>query len=396
MNHNKYKTKYRYILALGHLCSDLNQGTLSAILPFLIAAYHYNYTTAATLVMVSNIVGSVIQPVFGHLADKRNKPYIMTIGVLLAGGGMALTGFITNFLGLCIAVMVSGIGIAMFHPQAAQLVNRCSDAETKGFNLGVFSFGGNLGFTLGPVLATGSIALFGLKGTFAFLLPSLIFGTIATFTFKENTDEKKSLIAEEETTTVAKVDQWKAFAKLSMLVVCRSIINSGINTFLVLYFVGVIGQTKTLSNTFLSIYYAITAISALLGGKLADSFGYRKTLRLSFTVLLPSIFLFAYTHNLILAVALLLPIGIGISLCYSPMVLLGQLYLPNHMGLASGVTLGLAVSVGGIVSPLFGKLGDLYGLTTTFFAIGTICVIPYALSFLLSEAKNEQSKRIGG
>lgn len=119
MNHNKYKSKYQYILALGHLCSDLNQGTLSAILPFLIAAYHYNYTTATTLVMVSNIVGYVIQPGFGHLSDKRNHPYMMTIGVLLAGGGMALTGFITNFLGLCLAVMISGIGIAMFHPQAA-------------------------------------------------------------------------------------------------------------------------------------------------------------------------------------------------------------------------------------------------------------------------------------
>jgi FSR family fosmidomycin resistance protein-like MFS transporter len=136
-------------LALGHLCSDLNHGTLSAILPFLIASYHYNYATVATLVMVSNIVNSVIQPVSGDLADKRTKPYIMTIGVLLAGGGMALTGFITNFLGLFTSVMISGIGIAMFHPPAAQLVNRSSDEKPK--DLILVSF--HLVETLGSHLA---------------------------------------------------------------------------------------------------------------------------------------------------------------------------------------------------------------------------------------------------
>ena len=116
-------SKARYVLALGHLCSDINQGSLAALLPFLIAAHHYSYTTAATLVMVSNLAGSIIQPVFGHMSDKKNRPGFMLLGVSLAAGGMALTGYVTNFAGLCLAVMVSGIGVALFHPQAAKLVN---------------------------------------------------------------------------------------------------------------------------------------------------------------------------------------------------------------------------------------------------------------------------------
>ncbi len=63
-----------YVLALGHLCSDINQGTLSAVLPFLVAAHNYNYATAAALVMASNIVGSIIQPAFGCIADKHGRP----------------------------------------------------------------------------------------------------------------------------------------------------------------------------------------------------------------------------------------------------------------------------------------------------------------------------------
>ncbi|MBQ2845746.1 MAG: MFS transporter, partial [Firmicutes bacterium] len=101
------KKNYRhYVLSFGHLCSDIAHGALSAILPFLIAAYHFDYTTAAMLVMVANIVASVIQPVFGHLADKIDNPRIMVYGVILAGGGMALTGVLSNFTGLCIAVLI--------------------------------------------------------------------------------------------------------------------------------------------------------------------------------------------------------------------------------------------------------------------------------------------------
>ena len=97
-------------MSLGHFCVVFMQGTLAAVLPFLIASYHYNYATAASLVMVSNLIGPVIQPVFGVIADKVDKPHLVIVGVLLARGGMAAVRFIPSFWGLCIAVIVTGIG----------------------------------------------------------------------------------------------------------------------------------------------------------------------------------------------------------------------------------------------------------------------------------------------
>ncbi|MBP3224573.1 MAG: hypothetical protein J6M14_04620, partial [Campylobacter sp.] len=102
------KNKFVYILAFSHLCCDINQGALVAILPFLIASYHYDYATAASLVMVSNIVGSLIQPIFGSLADKKNTPYIIPLGLILAGGGIALSGVAPSFAVLCAVVMITG------------------------------------------------------------------------------------------------------------------------------------------------------------------------------------------------------------------------------------------------------------------------------------------------
>ena len=135
---NKY---YKYVLSLGHLCSDIDQSILSAVLPFLIVTYHYDYTTAAMLVTVSNVFGSFVQPFIGMLSDKKNKPFYMTLGVLLASGGMAVTGFISNFFGLCIAVVISGVEVAMFHPQAAKLVNSVSSKNAKGKGMSIFSLG---------------------------------------------------------------------------------------------------------------------------------------------------------------------------------------------------------------------------------------------------------------
>ena len=409
------KKNYRhYVLSFGHLCSDIAHGALSAILPFLIAAYHFDYTTAAMLVMVANIVASVIQPIFGHLADKIDNPRIMVYGVILAGGGMAMTGVLSNFGGLCIAVMISGIGSALFHPQAAQLVNRNADENSIGFHLGVFSFGGNMGFTLGPIVATAAIALFGLPGTLVFFVPAAIFGVLSTKFFPKGKQDKKREVQSNTATaatgeaiqtdarelyadslqegspalcTPKYKDRWGAFAKLGILVGFRSIVYSGIGTFLVLYFVDVLGQTESTGNIFLSFYYAISALAALFGGKLSDNFGHRKTVWLSFGILLPAIILFTLSHNYWLCVLMLIPMGAGLNIGYSPLVLMGQRYLPNHVGFASGITLGLIVSVGGIFTPILGKIGDTYGLTATFIAVCAVCAFSFLLSLFLSDAE---------
>ncbi|MDO4746710.1 MAG: MFS transporter, partial [Bacillota bacterium] len=330
-----------YVLTFGHLCSDIAHGALSAILPFLIAAYHFDYTTAAILVMVANIVASVIQPIFGHIADKIDNPRIMVYGVFLAGGGMALTGVLSSFTGLCIAVMISGVGSALFHPQAAQLVNRNADDDSIGFHLGVFSFGGNLGFTLGPIVATAFISLFGLPGTLIFFVPAMIFGVLSTKFFPKGESPAKASAVEPEAAEGSALcdseskpkykDRWGAFAKLGILVGFRSIVYSGVGTFLVLYFIDVLGQSESTGNLWLSFYYAVSALAALFGGKLADNFGHRKTVWLSFAILLPASLLFTLSGNYWFCVLMLIPMGAGLNIGYSPLVLMGQRYLPNHV-----------------------------------------------------------------
>lgn len=385
-------SKFKYIMAGGHLCADFYQGVLSSILPFLIAAHNLDYATAASLVMVSNIVGSVIQPVFGHMADKKEMPHSMIVGLLMAGGGMVLTGYISSFIGLCICVMISGTGIALFHPMGALLTNRSADKTKQASSMSIFSFGGTLGFTLGPIAATAVISLFGLKGMVILLLPIAV--EIAALLFNDCGVCELCRIApaEEDTeTTLPHIpnghDDWSGFFRLCLVIFGRSIVFYSFNTFISLYWIGELGVSEVAGNSALTFFYALNAAGTLLGGSLADRFGIKRTVLIGCIIMAPFPFLITMIDVPVIAMVMAGIIGAILGVCHSPLVTSGQNMLPHHQGLASGVTLGLSVSIGGIFAPLLGSIGNVYGLKMTFIVTGLIAVFTLVMAIFMPKEK---------
>lgn len=115
--------KMSLLLMAGHLCCDINQGALVATLPFLVLLGGFSYTAATALLFASNIASAIIQPLFGWLGDRFQKPWIMALGITLAGLGMAGVGIFSTYWLILASAMVSGIGIAMFHPEGGRLAN---------------------------------------------------------------------------------------------------------------------------------------------------------------------------------------------------------------------------------------------------------------------------------
>lgn len=372
--------KYSYLTLLGHICTDINQGALPAILPFLVLQKQIGYASAAGLIFAANSVSSVVQPLFGYLGDRVFWPWLMGLGVFLAGAGIAMVGFLDSYWAIFFAVMVSGVGIALFHPEGGKIANIVA-GENKGAGIGVFAVGGNIGFALGPIIASTALRMWGLKGTLVFLIPSIAMSLVVlaclpglhAFSPQKHGEAVKDESAEK--------DDWPSFLKLSACITCRSVISYGMITFIPLYFISVLRQPEVAASARLTLYSVAGAVATFYGGRLADRFGFNRVVRTCFTMLLPMLLFFSLSQNVILSTLLLVPIAFFLSGSHATLIALGQRFLPNRIGTSSGITLGLTISIGGMLAPGVGWIGDHYGLSMAMYAVCAVAFLAVLIAY---------------
>src|SRR5262249_49749163 len=150
---------------------DLNQGAMPAMLPFLVGEYHLSYQQAAGLVFAATVMSSVMQPLFGQYADRAAAAWLIPSGILLAGVGLSAVGLAHDYWLMGLVLMLSGLGVAAFHPEAARAMNAAAGPR-KATSMSVFSIGGTAGFALGPLLATGLMLAFGVRGSLLLAAPA--------------------------------------------------------------------------------------------------------------------------------------------------------------------------------------------------------------------------------
>jgi FSR family fosmidomycin resistance protein-like MFS transporter len=379
--------RYRSVglLTLAHTATDINQGAIPVLLPFFIAQHNLTYAAAAAIVFTTTLVSTVTQPVFGLVADRLSRPWLMPVGIFLAGLGLSYVGLAPTYSMGLVAIAISGLGVAAFHPEGARLANRFA-GENKATAMSIFATGGQLGFAVGPLIATFALLQWGLKGTAFLALPAIGVTLLVAFILPglwKFHDAAGGKAAQKN----QGADFWGGFICLSILVLFRSVIFYGINTFLPLFWINVLNQSKAAGASALTVFFASGVVGNLLGGRIADRIGFRIAVLIEFaflTVLLP---VFAYTPHPSWALLLLIPIGLMIFAPVGPMVVLGQSYLPNRVGLASGVTLGLAFSFGGITTPLIGWIADRHGLHTAIMVLAFLPIMCTGLSALLPKPK---------
>lgn len=372
------------LLTLGHVCIDICQGAVPAFLPFLIVERHLSYTAAAGLVLAANLVSSVVQPLFGQLADHHPAPWLLPAGLLVGGTGLALAGLAPTYWLIALAIALSGIGVAAFHPAAARLMNTAAGSK-RATGMSIFSIGGTIGFALGPLLTTALLLAFGLGGATLLIVPEVAISIVLINFFPRFLSLQKGGIQRKDTECTTQVDAWGPFALLTAAIVGRSIIFYGLNTFLPLYWIVVLHQSKAAGGFALTVMLLAGAIGTLIGGRMADLYGRRIVVITALSLLTPLMLIFVMfsTVNTVLALLLLIPIGAALFAPFSVMVVMGQEYLPSRVGTASGVTLGLAVTVGGISAPLFGRVADLYGIHTALFGLALVPVLATAVAVAL-------------
>ena len=383
------KNRYLLTLSLGHAFTDMNGGALPAMLPFIIAAGTLNYTQAAGLTFAMAFSSSLTQPLFGIMADKITMTWLLPLGVLLAGCGMSAIGFFpNNYWIMFTAAVVCGIGIAAYHPEGARMANRLSGKKKAG-SMSIFTVGGNIGIAIGPLMVTPALVYMGLRGSAVLAIPAIFMCAMLFLLTPKMHSMARIKEREENESNKELKNEWLKFLYLGIAIASRSIITHCLNTFLPLYWVNNLQQSKAASGMVISFMFFIGAIVTVASGQLADRFGINKVIRTGWLLLIPSVFFFTYISNPILALLMLIPITAGNFMVNTPIIVLGQKYLPKNVGFASGITLGLGVSIGGVVAPLFGSYADIHGLTATLRLLCFLPVLGAVVAFSLKPPANK-------
>ncbi len=374
------------LLSGAHLSDDVNQGVVPAMLPFFIATNHLTYAAAAGLVLAQTLASSVVQPLFGMLADRRPAPWLIPAGLSLAGVGVALAGIAPTYWLIFAAIALSGLGISAFHPEAARRVRYLSGSR-QATTMSLFTVGGMVGFALGPLLITPTLIAFGTRGATVLTLPVMIMGAVVTWQLPRITAVHISQRPADGEHVVAEApERWNDFVRLTIVVVTRSVVFFGLNTFIPLYWTRVMHGSKSGAGLALTTMLFAVAAGTLVGGRMADRYGRRIVIVVSLAAVVPILLLMLSTRSLVAGGLLLIPVGLTLAASNSVVVVMAQEYLPNRVGLAAGVTLGLSMTIGGLLMPLFGSIADRHGLTTALLILAGLPALGFVLSLGLHES----------
>ena len=356
--------------AIYHGVEDIYQGAVPALLPFFVAERHYSYAAAAGLTFAMSAMSSVIQPLFGALTDRYNLFWLAPAGLIVTGIGVGLSGLVTSYPLTWLVIALSGVGVAAFHPEAARAARAAAGNSQRAMS--VFSAGGNVGLAIGPLFTSGVLIAIGTSGTVFLAVPALATSVVFFFVLSRRGRLPAPRGAHRQGTRSA--DDWHGFALLTSVVVVRSIVFFGLASLLALYVGTGLHGGKQIGELALTTLLAAGTIGTVSGGWLADRFGRVRVTRASFA--LTTLGLLAVVLSPLPWVFLSIAItGFMLFQSFSLTMTLGQDYLPSRIGTSSGVTLGLAISVGGILTPLLGALAD---ATSLHLAVAVLLVLPPA------------------
>jgi MFS transporter, FSR family, fosmidomycin resistance protein len=375
-------------LSSGHLATDFANGALPALLPFFVDKFDLSYTLAAAAMLASAVSSSIVQPLFGLWSDRRGAIWLLPAGVALAGIGIALAAVAPSYWLVLVLVVVSGLGVAAFHPEGSKFAAFVG-GRRRASAMSLFSIGGNLGFALGPTIATPLVLAFGLEGGLLLAVPCVVVALVllraAPFLGSFASERARRLESDGP-------DRVGALLLLLGVIAFRSISWFGLITFVPLWEVS-LGHSKAHGNHLLSLMLLAGGLGTLAAGPLADRFGRRPVLLVNTAVTAPLILVFVAVGGAVGAIALA---GVGISVIstFGVTMVMAQEYLPSRIGMASGLSIGLSIGLGGVGAVALGAVADSIDLRAAMYVAAGAAAVAVVLAALLPSTRPSRRLRI--
>jgi FSR family fosmidomycin resistance protein-like MFS transporter len=296
---------------------------------------------------------------------------------------LSISGLIPNYSLLLICVIVSGFGVASFHPEGFKTAYFFT-GDKKATGMSIFAVGGSLGIALGPVWALTLVTSFGLKGTLGMTVPGILMAVILFLSISWLTTPVESAFtqAKKETKKPLSKTQKKTLLLLISVVTVRSWAQLGLVSYIPFYYIDYLKGDPLYAGKLVSTFLMAGALGTLIGSPLADRWGHKKFLLISLILTFPLFVLFYNTTGLI-AFILLGFAGMVLISSFALTTVMAQALLPQHLGMASGLMVGFAIGAGGVGVTLLGTIADIWGVPMAMKTIFVMPLIAFGLALLV-------------
>ncbi len=366
-------------LSICHCCNDSLQAVVNALYPILKDDLSLSFVQIGILTLFYQMSASVLQPIMGLYLDRKPNPWFITLAACLTFAGLSLLAFANSFVSVIVSVVLVGIGSSIVHPEASRLTSLAS-AGHKGLAQSIFQVGGNLGSSIGPLLAALVIAPYGRQNTL--LVACLAFVGIAASTVIAKWYKK--LLAESET---AQNGAHKRLAQpgdpdwmprpysnkkscfyigvLLVLIFSKYVYMASMSSYYTFYTMEKFGLDIQESQYALFIFIFATALGTMLGGPIGDKIGRKYVIWASILGATP--FSLAMPHmGLTWTIIFSFGAGFMLSSAFPAIVILAQELLPNRIGMISGLFFGFAFGIAGIAAAFWGGYAESHGIESVF------------------------------
>jgi FSR family fosmidomycin resistance protein-like MFS transporter len=350
-------------ISFSHFLNDTMQSLIASVYPILKQSYALDYTQIGLITLAFQFTASLLQPVIGHMTDKKAQPFSLALGMGFTFFGLLLLSVAAQYPVILVAAALVGLGSAVFHPESARIA-RLASGGRYGFAQSVFQLGGSFGTSMGPVLAALIVVPFGQPSIAWFssiaFLAIVILWRIGVW-YKPQIASKKFPVPKAHPDAPDSGRVRIALLVLVALLFSKQLYVSSLSSYYIFYLIDKFGVSTQAAQLYLFIFLAANAVGAFFGGPLGDRFGRKYIIWLSILGALP--FTLALPHaGLYTSAVLTICIGLIMSSATSSIIVFAQELMPHRFGMISGVFFGVAFGIGGLGAAVLGRVADHMGM----------------------------------